>query len=144
MQRKTAGDRLVDFQTSALTRCLRQRLFGASTADQVCRKNLFALEKTLRTSFSSLASGKPTIPILAAVRSGRRPSRSDAKRKRSALDSHSEREITEIRICERSELRIKNHDLRAKRVRVKIVPKIFLFSEFVHRKKWFKKSLKRV
>jgi hypothetical protein len=56
--------------------------------------------------FSPLASGKPTIPTLAAVRSGRRPSRSDAKRKRSALDSHSERGITEIRICERSELRL--------------------------------------
>lgn len=63
----------------ALTRCLRQRLFSASTPDQVSRKNPFDLEKTLRTSFSSLASGKPTIPTLAAVRSGRRPSRSDAK-----------------------------------------------------------------
>ncbi len=108
------------------------------------KKNPFHLEKTLRTSFSSLASGKPTIPTQAAVRSGRRPSRSDAKRKRSALDSHSERGITENTICERSERRIKNDDLRAERVRVKIVLKIFLFSEFAHRKKWFKNSLKIV
>lgn len=113
----------------ALTRCLRQQLFGASTSDPVCRKTRFDLDKTLRTSFSSLASGKPKITTLAAVRSGRRPSRSDAKRKRSALDSHSEREITKIRICERSELRIKNDDFRAKRVRVTFVPKNFLFSK---------------
>ena len=86
------------------------------------------LEKTSKDVFSSLASGKQRIPIPASVRSGRSPSRSDAKRKRSALDRPSGRGITNLSICERSELREKNS------------LKEVCFLKTIHRKKWFKIS----
>ena len=122
---------------SALTRYLRQQPLWCKHP----RPSFpFFCKRRRKSVFFAFASGEPRISHLAAVKSGRRPSRSDEKLKLSALYRHSERGITNLWICERSELRIKNYDLRAKRVRMKIVLKSFLFSEFIHRKKWFKNS----
>lgn len=86
----------VGFQTGALIQSVCR--FDASVLDQVLALTLLNLEKTSKDVFSSLASGKQRIPLPASVRSGRSPSRSDAKRKRSALDRASGRGITNLSI----------------------------------------------
>lgn len=53
-------------------------------------------KRRLMASSSPIASGRQKISILASVRNGRSPSRSDAKRKRSTLDRTSERGITDF------------------------------------------------
>ena len=53
----------------ALTQTRKFVLFGASTPDQVCDQDFLNSEKTLMAYFSPLASGRPTIPTRAPVKS---------------------------------------------------------------------------
>ena len=73
----TGGMGVMGMFPCALTCCLEQRLFDASVGRPSWK--ILILEKTLMAFFSPLASGKPKISHLAAVRSGRSPSRSDAE-----------------------------------------------------------------
>lgn len=62
-------------------------------------------KKRRKGVFDAFASGKRKIPILAPVKGGQRPSRSDAKRPCTGIASE---ELQKLLIYERSELEKKN------------------------------------